>query len=307
VMPLVDELASPDAGVRNHAVIALKAVGDDRMFPLAISMARDANPIFRVYALEAFSYLYDQRFQNMPVDMLHDSNPAVRYYALRCVEMNRITASMSTVRTMASSDGSYRVREKAIGILTAYRDGSSLYIFIKAISDREPSVRLAAANGLYWLNSRSSAQAVSNQLITETDEQIKELLLGTLIRLGSAGTMRGIEKSLLEDANPLIRALAACALGESRERRAVDSLVPALADKDMRVRAEACNALGFYREKKSMDELVRISVSTDDRYVRSAALYALKRIADRAAVKAVQDHGAMEKDPVIKSIIDAMR
>ena len=95
--------------------------------------------------------------------------------------------------------------------------------------------------------------------------------------------------------------------GEARERHAVNALSAALADTDRRVRAEVCAALGAYREKRAQDELVRMSLSNDDRYVRTAALYALRRIADRASVNALHERAAAEKDPVIKSIIESMR
>lgn len=307
VMPLVNELSCPDAGVRERAAIALKTAGDDRMYPMVLIMAKNQNPIYRVYAMEAMAHLYDQRFQTVPLEMLRDPNHTVRYYALRCAEMNNVPQSLSAIRNLAGGDPNFRVRAKAISILGNYRDSGSLYIFTRALGDREPSVRLAAATGLYHLNSRSAASALGGQLLHERDNAIKMMILSALARLGSAGSMHGLEKTLREADSPLIRALSAHVLGEARERHAVNALSAALADTDRRVRAEVCAALGAYREKRAQDELVRMSLSNDDRYVRTAALYALRRIADRASVNALHERAAAEKDPVIKSIIESMR
>jgi HEAT repeat protein len=303
VLPLVDELSSPFLAVRKSAILALRRIGDDRMFPYILSLGKRRDPIYRVYALEAIYHVYDKRLYYFLMEMLGDENKSVRYYALRCIENNNLNQALSQVRNLALHDDNYEVRVKAIEVLGGVRDYNSLYVLLRCISDENNSVRHAAAMSLYLIGQSKSAYSLSNQLYRETDDSIKELIIKTLVKIKNGGGFKGLERVLTRDRNPKMRVLAAYALGEIRDRRAVSILLKALYDKDLKVRSEACHSLGFYRERIVVRQLIEVINRESSRYVKTAALYAIMSIGDKSSILPLFDRYAREKDPVFKELL----
>ncbi len=303
VLPLVDELSSPFLAVRKSAILALRRIGDDRMFPSILSLGRKRDPIYRVYALEAIYHVYDKRLYYFLIEMLGDENKSVRYYALRCIENNNLNQALSQVRNLALHDDNYEVRVKAIEILGSVRDYNSLYVLLRCISDENNSIRRASAISLYLIGQSKSAYSLSNQLYRETDDSIKEIIIETLVKIKNGGGFKGLERVLAMDRNPKMRVLAAYALGEIRDRRAVSILLKALNDKDIKVKSEACHSLGFYREGIVVRQLIAVINREDSRYVKTAALYAIMSIGDKSSFLPLFDTYAREKDPVFKELL----
>lgn len=301
VTALVEELASPFSTVRESAIKALSKMGDDRMFPYILNMAQDPDPIYRVYALEAIYHLYDRRVGYLLRDMLKDDNKSVRYYALKCIERNNLVENIPIVRTLALSDQNWEVRIKSIELIRYFRDTGSIYVLLRALTDTNRDIRLAAAQALLEFRSPATASAVSAQLAVEDDDAIKELLIDTLIATRNGGGFRGLDRVLSSDTNVSLRIRGALACGDIGDARAIGLLMSALSDADYRVRAEACNSLAAFRGARAITVKLQEVVCTETSlYVRLAALYALVRIGDRASTLPLFDQYVVETDPVFR-------
>ena len=301
VAALVEELASPFSTVRESTIKALSKLGDDRMFPYILNMARNADPIYRVYALEAIYHLYDRRVGYLLRDLLKDENKSVRYYALKCTEHNNLAENMPIVRTLALSDPNWEVRIKSIELIRKFRDAASIHVLLRALTDMNRDIRMAAALALLEFRSPAASSAVSAQLAVEDDDAIKELLIDALIATRNGGGFRGIERVLSSDANVTLRIRAALACGDIGDARAISLLMPALSDADYRVRAETCNSLGAFRGVRAVTVKLQEVVCTETSlYVRLAALYALMRTGDRASMLPLYDQYVVETDPVFR-------
>lgn len=301
VLPLVDELSSPFLTVRESAALALKRIGDDRMFPLVLNMARNPNPIYRVYALEAIYHLYDRRFHGLLLDLLRDENKSVRYYVIKCIEKNRLIDTLPQIRNMAFIDQNWEVRIKAIDTIRAFKDRGSVPVLLRCLNESNRDIRYASAAALRDLQVPHTAFAISSQLAAEQEDDIKFLLLETLIRLRSSGGFAGLQKVLLADTNARLRIRAAYALGVNNEIRSVPLLLQGLDDADYRVKSEACYSLSRYRGlRHTSDKLMEIVNEEKDLYVRTAALYSLTRLGDRRIILPFFDLYGIETDPVFK-------
>ncbi len=300
VIPVVEELSSPFNAVRESAILALKAVGDDRMYPYMLRMMESDDPIYRVYALETLFYIYDMRFYNLLIKMLGDENRSIRYYVLKCIENNRLKDALPNVRRIAQNDESWENRVKALNILGILGDGNSLYVLLQCLTEENRDIRFASAKSLYLLKFRNSAYSLSEQLAVENDDEIKEVIIDTLTGLNNAGGYKGLRKILTSDKNVRMRIASAFALGSIRFRDSGYILLEGLKDPDPKVRAEACNSLGYYSTRESVQALLEAVNSDPERYVRTAALYSIKRIGLRHVVTPLFDRYVIEDDPIVK-------
>ncbi|MBC7100919.1 MAG: HEAT repeat domain-containing protein [Methanobacteriales archaeon] len=75
-----------------------------------------------------------------------------------------------------------------------------------------------------------------------------------------------------------VRFAAAAALGELGDPRAVELLIEALKDKDLRVRFEAALALGVSEDPRAVGPLIEAALKDEEGLVRAAAAWALRRM-----------------------------
>jgi HEAT repeat protein len=303
VPTIINELGSPFFAVRESAILTLKKIGDDRMFPFILNMMENKNPVFKVYALEAIYHLYDLRFYDHLINMLKDENKSIRYYVLKCIEVNNLKNALPSVRNSALSDNSWEVRVKAIQILENLLDRNSLYVLLTCLKDNEREVRYYSAKALNKLKFAESAVSVSVALFSESDDEIKNILMNTLIGLNDAGGYKGLRKVILKDDNYKMRVIASYALGRIKHNWSSSILLEGKNDKSKEVRAEICNSLGFYNDKNIIKELLEVVNNDSEEYVRSAALFSIKRLGAKYAVLPLFDRFNTEIDPVFKEQI----
>ncbi len=308
VLPVANHLISPHSPVRKSAALALKKIGDDRLFPVILKMAASSVPVHRIYFIEAMNYLYDQRFYIFLANMLRDDNKSIRIYIINCFRENRILESLGLIRNVALYDKNDEVRIVAIEALGILRDGNSVNIFHVTLNDRSREIRCESAKSIYAINSAVSINPVSSRLLVEDDNEIKDLLIETLLGLKRTGDTRGLERILTGDASAVLRIKSACVLGFSANMSSQTALQQALKDQDYRVRAEACNSLGYFRNRQALAGLMEVLGRDEPAYVKSSALYAIRRINDKSSLIGLFDLYCRETDPVFREMLhDAIR
>ncbi|MGL4368548.1 MAG: HEAT repeat domain-containing protein, partial [Spirochaetota bacterium] len=196
VIPVSFELESPFFAVRESAILALREIGDDRMFPVIFRMSASKDPVQRVYALEALNYLYDLRLFSVVQKLLADENKSVRILALQCVEKNYLDKLLPAVRNIALSDENGEARVAAVQTLGKMKDTNSLSVLLKTLTSENRDVRFSSAVVLGQFRLRQSPYYISEQLNAESDNEIKSVLLDTLIEMKENGGYKGFETIL---------------------------------------------------------------------------------------------------------------
>ncbi|MBN1533942.1 MAG: HEAT repeat domain-containing protein [Spirochaetes bacterium] len=303
VVPLAKELSSPYSDVRRSAARVLKNYSDDRIYPYILSLSSSPNPVYRIYFIEAMNFLYDRRFYELLVGMSRDANKSVRIYALNCLRSNNLTESVPIVRTMALGDGNDEVKVNAIDVLGHFQDRGALYVLLKTLNEPNRDIRLMTAKTLLRLGMPNAAMPLSQRLMVETEDDVKEMIMESLIRVRNSGNISGLARVLNSDRNESLRIKAAFALGVVREQRAVTVLLQGAGDRSVKVRAEVANSLGMYKTSESIGRLLEMTERDDDIYVRSAALYSLKRINDRKTAVPLFDIYSRERDTVFRELL----
>ena len=303
VLPLAKHLISHHYTVRRSAARALKRIGDDRLFPVILNMVNSENPVHRIYFIEAMNFLYDRRFFPSLTGMLKDDNKSIRIYVLNCLKENKIIESIGLIRGSALSDKNDEVRIAAIEAIGAMRDVNSLGTLNATLNDKSRDVRRESAKSINLINSVYSVNPLSLRLFVEEDGEIRELILETLAVLKRAGDVRGLEKVLLTDSSLGLRVKAAYVLGYSGSMQAFTALQKALFDSDFRVRAEVCNSLGNYRNRQSLASLFDVLEKDDQVYVKSAALYSIKRINNKSSLMGLFELFTRESNPIFRELL----
>ncbi len=278
ITPIMKQLKSPFSSVREASIQALKKFRDDRVYAYVLNLAASDNPLFRVYALNTVYHIYDSRLYNFLVDQLKDENKSIRYQALLCLEKNEPVKSINHISNLAVHDKNSEVRVKAIEILAKVAYFNPLPIFLRCLDDEHRDIRYASVQSIGKRKFKQTSFSLSNRLYVEKEDDIKRIIMSTLADFKDGGGYKGLGKIIKTDENPHLRIHAAYCIGEIGQLNGLPLLIDAVKDSDYRVRAEALSALSHYKELRSAEVLLASITSDDDIYVRSAALYALKKI-----------------------------
>ena len=130
------------------------------------------------------------------------------------------------------------------------------------------------------------------------DEWIRFWTLGVLTNVPVAAAREAIAKRL-DDGAVRVRAAAAFALGEQRDRAVTPPLLRALADKDLNVRFAAAVALGKIKDPAAVPALVAACRDRDED-VRAHAAAALGDTGDRRATPALLERVDQDIVPLVR-------
>ncbi len=303
VPPLMEQIKSPFHTLRNAAILSLKKFRDDRVYAYILNLAASEDPVYKVYSLEAIYHLYDSRLYNFLIDQLKDDNKSIRYYALLCLEKNEFAKSINHIHRLALNDKSTEVRVKAIEILGSGKAGNPLPVFLQCVADEQRDIRFATVRAIQKKKYSTTSNLLSNQLFRETEEDIKVLLMDTLIDFKDGGGYKGLSNVLLKDSNPALRTQAAYSIGAIKNLQGLPYLISALKDGDPRVKAEVCGSLRYFKENRVLQSLMEVIHDDTDLYVRTAALYSLKTIKMRNSLLPLFNAFTEEKDGIFRELL----
>ncbi len=148
-----------------------------------------------------------------------------------------------------------------------------------------------------WVAQSMSAISRAARTGRVDDPMLRVLTLSKAAATGDKGAVDSIIRILEENKdNSQVRAFAASDLGESKDPRVIDILIPMLKDPDPRVRSSAVRGLANFREKRVIISLMG-SLGDDHDLVRMHAATSLGVIGDREAKSALQVALSSEKNP----------
>lgn len=166
---------------------------------------------------------------------------------------------------------------------------AALGLLRKAIEDKDPYVRIAAAGSLYQLKDRRGLPILESmvkkaplppapgnplsQLRSIAANKVRVVALRALGRIGRDASER-VAKLALNDSDGQVRDAAATMLARFGDERRLNSFVMALESDDAGVRLQAVRALGEVATKETIVYLKPVA-DDNDYYVRAAVMDAL--------------------------------
>jgi len=270
VAALIDTLADEDSDRRERAAQLLGDVRDNRAVAPLIAALSDANKDVQYSVVDSLGRLGDPRAVTALAKFVLDKTKDnfCRGMALR---------SLGAIPT-----------PEAVGFLTA----------ILKDEGQVSSLRWYAAIALGTTRARGAAEA----LLRASGVSDKDLRYGILFGLGRTGDVRAVPVLMAvlknRDEDALVRRAAAIGLGRSRSPDAVRYLLNAIEDKSeiRSVRQSMMAALAFTGDPVATRRLFKELNGGD---LKSAAVYALPYISDRAAIAPLVD-ALKKQDPKVR-------
>jgi HEAT repeat protein/beta-lactamase regulating signal transducer with metallopeptidase domain len=155
-----------------------------------------------------------------------------------------------------------------------------------ALSDRDPLVRLAAAEGLGGIEDPRAIEALSRALRTDESVEVRRMAAWALGEIEDAAAVPALSDALRSDRDDEVRRMAAWALGEIESATAVEALGAALKDSSPEVRKTAVWALGEIESPNGVPHLLPF-LKDESAEIRSQAAWALGEIESPRAVAAL--------------------
>jgi HEAT repeat protein len=185
------------------------------------------------------------------VPLLEDMIDDQRWFVVRnmvgiLAEIRSADAAEHFARTIHHADA--RVRRETILALSKYGDEQAVPLLVRALSDREPSLRAAAALGLGLTKSHSAVAPLLDRLAAEADAETVAEMLRALGRIGNPRAIPALSEragagGFFSRTPPQVRIEAVRALGEIGGDAARAVLQPLLRDRNGEVRDAAFQAL----------------------------------------------------------------
>jgi HEAT repeat protein len=270
----MNDLKDPEVTVRAQAAVRLSELGDPAAAPVLVKALADQDNRVQQNAAIALGRVGEPAIDAV-LPALRDGNPSVRWHAILAVK--EIAAKLEANARL----------QPAIDPLAA------------ALKDSDDSIRIAAAEALKRIGV-SASQKIAALLNAE----------GATARAAAAALLTELEPDMahayqriryardLKDRDPMVRSLAAQALGSVGNAETADALVAALKDADAAVRRNATNALAQIGES-AITPLMN-ALNDEQPTARWHALMALGGIAER-----LED--AISMQPAVESIAALLR
>jgi len=285
-------LRSPRASIREEAVTELDTVPIANALPLLISALSDSSTVVRAAAASSLARAHDKRAVPALRPLLKDDDEHVRAAAVWALCHTGGKAILPEVLPLCRDDASGIVRFRAVWGLAFIGDKSALPVAIAALGDFNPAVReRSALLALDVLADGTVGERLAQQAKNEYPPT-RRIVMYLLTRYGDAKQAVPILLEGLKDAEPLVRAEAALALGRRHAKNVVASLIPGLKDADEHVRGTVAHALGLLGGSSSREAL-RPLLQDEAAFVRAIAAESLQRLGDKT-VKPLQGFRAEE-------------
>jgi HEAT repeat protein/beta-lactamase regulating signal transducer with metallopeptidase domain len=242
-------LGDGDPATRGVAAWALGKLGEHSAVDPLIATLRDPDAHVREMAVLALGELRDPRAVPALAALADDPEHGVR--SVMTVALHRIEgeAAAEALARLARSDPDAHTRVMAAGALGKFRSRVRVPALEDALDDPAPEVRANAASALERLGGRASVPALLAALDRETDAEVRDALIHAL---GATRDLRATDGLIvaLADTVPQLRESAAQMLGELDDERAVDPLIAATRDPDHEVRLTAVWALDALKQAR---------------------------------------------------------
>ncbi len=276
IAALVKAIDDENPRVRLEAVYAIGVVGNP---PLAAADAQGLikaldhyDPAIRMAAAEVIGRLRVTEASDALIKAVNDSQPPVRYAAMHALgrlrEARAIAALTDQLKYYVKGEGAW----SALEALARIADPSSVPLFKERLTDKDPNIRRAAAEGLGRAGDTSVMEPLTSAATTDPSDMVRAAMAFALQKLGQNYAQRMVDGMTSSRVIPQVQEYL-LELGPP----IVPAILPFLQEPEPSIRLAVADVLGFIGGDAAVAPL---TAATQDRDpdVAAAAKRAIERL-----------------------------
>lgn len=256
---LLDDLKNGDDFIRERASSILAGLLNPRLIEPFLTALHDSSSKVRSRAANGLGALEDKRAVPDLIELLGDEDAEVRRESIYALGSIGDPAAVEPLIEILLNDGV--VDYAAADILKFFKDTRAVEPLIKALKSSHSHTRAEAAESLGEIGDKQALEPLA-LLLNDKNEKVRFI---AAYGLGMLGDKRGLSSLIdllqKEVENPdkyrSRAALAAQALGNSGDSRAVKLLLAALPASTLRFRNEIITSLGKLGDPVAIDPLIK--------------------------------------------------
>jgi HEAT repeat protein len=309
VEPLMAALAEGASGERKRlAVHVLGQISDKRaVFPL-ISKLTESDPLLRKSAIEVLGKFGDVRAVDALIVALKDSDITVRVCAATALGQIADAKAAQPMIDALKTENSDSVRCALATSLLKFRDSHPTEVFNAALRFGDSATRLSELKAVAQPLGSWAIEALV-AAVADKDEHVRESVVDLLGKVGDVSAVKPLT-ACLKDFRFRVAMRARNWLVQIGTP-AIEMLIAALGDSDMKTRMHVADVLGQIGDKMAVEPLIAL-IKDNSKYVqeREQVAEALGQIGDARAVgalvSALRDDAKGNKQDLAKAIFKAL-
>ena len=276
---LVIKVRNPSQGVRNYAVGQLRRFNDPRAVKALESALHDPSIEVRQGAVSSLKKIGDPRARKPLLAMLKDSDSGIRLESA-CALVQFHDLHGFTILIDGTKGTNWSERSEATAALGKTGDARAIEPLLDEFQRRNNGMQRQVEDALIEL--KNPAEVAPLIAILKAQKGPDNAASRVLGKIGPPAVEPLIAVVNDKTATPEARGGAINALGNLKDRRAVDSLIAAMQEPQFQFRGYAANALGEIGDPRSVAPL--IAAFENPRFPRGDASEALVRLRDPHSV-----------------------
>ena len=272
---------------------ALQRLEDKRALPALLTLAKDANPYTRAFAVKGLAALKDRSAVPVLMPLLSSGERSVLIETIRALGRIGDPAAIKPIaRFIADAATDPHVRLEAVSALGGFHQPEVGDVLLDVLADPSPAVRGAALRSLAAFD-RDNFVTVLSGLDLDAHWSVRAALATVLGTLPAENGLPRLE-AMLNDSDQRVVPFALAALAKLKGRTAPAMLIERLKADDPVVRAAAATALAELKPANGAEPLAEAY-----RFGQRDAMYGARA----AALAAIAKYGAAAATPVLTTAL----
>ncbi len=237
-----------------------------------------SNPKSRIRLRAAYALIrHDSSAVEPLIQCAATGSDSLQYISAQLLGQIGDPRALPVLKSLAE-DSNEHVRRAALVALGSVADPEIVdYLAVTLSQATLPDLRAAAAEGIGESGDTLAIPALVHAL-EDTVSSVRKQAVVALHRLWTPQVASALARVLLEDAEEIVRFVAAQSLGKRRAVSARDALRAALRDSSVWVRAEAARSLGMLGDATAIEDLTLLLAHREDGPDQDAAREALQKL-----------------------------